>query len=234
MTENNVTVSSFKANSDEFFKNSLAEQKRFHLACNRALAKVPEATKEVLYLKALEMYKLGLDIMPESGHLYVVPFRDTVQLMPSVAGFNRLLAKRGFACRSSVVCENDAITITSSTGSINHSFTPFNRGNPIGVYCTLLHKEEYLNSCEFMNWEEIQAIKTDSITKLRDSSRSPWVKFENEMARKTVVKRAIKHCPSLADDDVNKVVSLDNYEYEAEAKAINVPLTDILEVDNNE
>ncbi|WP_176686069.1 recombinase RecT, partial [Escherichia coli] len=66
------------------------------------------------------------------------------------------------------------------------------RGDIVGVYCTVKTPAgDYLT--EEMSLAEIEAVRKTS--KAAFSDKGPWVNHWNEMARKTVVKRASKYWP---------------------------------------
>ena len=73
-----------------------------------------------------------------------------------------------------------------------HEYNPFaNRGNVIGGYCTVKTVDgDYLT--EEMNLSDIKQVQNASKAKNR-----PWQKYWNEMARKTIVKRASKYWPKV-------------------------------------
>ena len=73
-----------------------------------------------------------------------------------------------------------------------HKYSPFgNRGHIVGGYCTV-------KTCDGDYLTEEMSIA--DINKIKDTSKAkfgPWVSFFDEMARKTIVKRASKYWPKI-------------------------------------
>lgn len=90
-----------------------------------------------------------------------------------------------------VVYENDSYHF-DEFGRFIHNFDPFSteRGQKKGAYCTVIY-ENGVHQTEFVNVEEINKVKGVSRSSSYDSS--PWKKWEDEMWRKTAIRKAMKN-----------------------------------------
>ena len=79
------------------------------------------------------------------------------------------------------------------------------RGKPICVYAIAITTNggEYM---ELMNMQEIE--KCRAVSKASSSPHSPWVKWFDQMAKKTVMHRIAKRLPK--NDAINSVVAVDD------------------------
>ena len=79
------------------------------------------------------------------------------------------------------------------------------RGKPICVYAVAVTTNggEYY---EVMNMADIE--KCRAVSKASSSPHSPWVKWFDQMAKKTVIHRIAKRLPK--NDAINSVVSIDD------------------------
>lgn len=131
--------------------------------------------------------QLGLEI-GVLNQAWLIPYGRDCQLQIGYGGLITL-AKQGdvAAVTTEVVCQSDYFKRTSDT--IEHEWDPFDdhRGDVVGVYCILTLKNGE-KQYETMSVKEINAIRDRS----KAGRSGPWVTDYNEMARKTVLKRAMK------------------------------------------
>jgi len=131
--------------------------------------------------------QLGLEI-GVLNQAWLIPYGRDCQLQIGYGGLITL-AKQGdvASVTTEVVCQADYFKRTSD--SIEHEWDPFddNRGDVVGVYCVLTLKNGE-KQYETMSVKEVNAIRDRS----KAGRSGPWVTDYNEMARKTVLKRAMK------------------------------------------
>lgn len=135
---------------------------------------------------------------------YAVPFNNKVeepgkqvrwekqcQFMPSYKGLVAVARKGGQIAEiyGDTVCTNDIWSYTRTlAGDVLEHVPPLGpRGDVIGCYVIVILPNG-LRRAEVMNLEEINHVRQKS----KASGNGPWVSDFSEMARKTVVKRALK------------------------------------------
>ena len=134
---------------------------------------------------------LGLDAL--NGEMYLVPYGDTLNFMPSYKGMVKLCMK--YATRpintiyAKIVREGDEFeeTIVNGQPSINFKPKPFGKGKMLGVFAVCLYKDGGM-VYEVMSTEEVEQCRRSGKAK-----NSPaWNAYFGEMAKKTVLRRLAK------------------------------------------
>jgi len=143
----------------------------------------------------LNLAAIGISLNPATKHAYLVPRDDMICLDISYMGLMHLAQQVGSIewGQAKIVYANDTYENQGLTKEPLHKFDAFgNRGEKVGVFCTVkLPSGDFLT--EEMSKEKVMEIKESS--KSKNSSYSPWNTFEEEMWRKSVVKRASKYWP---------------------------------------
>lgn len=139
---------------------------------------------------------IGLSLNPAKKLAYLVPRGGKVCLDISYMGLLDLAISSGSILwgQAEVVCENDTFALRGFDKAPLHDFAPFSktRGPIVGVYVVVkTHSGDYLT--DTMSIDEVMAIKARSESGKKDSG--PWKTDFNEMAKKTVIKRAYKTWP---------------------------------------
>lgn len=135
---------------------------------------------------------IGITLNPANRLAYLVPRDGQVCLDISYMGLLHLAQSTGSIkwgqCK--LVYSNDTYESNGLDCAPTHKYNAFGeRGNVVGGYCTIKTPDgDYLT--EEMSLAEIKA--TEAISKSRNG---PWKTFWEEMARKTIVKRASKYWP---------------------------------------
>lgn len=206
--------------SDEV-KNSLAEVSRGLMTGERLAGilwqccqKTPElmkCTPMSLISATKTLIQLGCE--PDGVHGFLVPFNTkkkrkgengqwietwemTVTPVPSARGLMRMARSNGVQnLNTGIVREGEPFQWVIENGNFAMSHMP-GWGNStakvIGYYCTWTDREGKLHG-ERMADEEIKAIKARSKSKDKEGNVvGPWVDYHNQMALKTVIKRASK------------------------------------------
>ncbi|EPP1043802.1 recombinase RecT [Cronobacter sakazakii] len=135
---------------------------------------------------------IGITLNPASKLAYLVPRDGMVCLDISYMGLLHLAQSSGSIkwgqCK--LVCANDTYESNGLDKAPTHKYNAFgDRGEVVGGYCTVKTPDgDYLT--EEMSLAEIKAVEATSKAK-----NGPWKTFWEEMARKTIVKRAHKYWP---------------------------------------
>lgn len=141
---------------------------------------------------------VGLTLNPADGYAYLVPeFNKKLKtnechLRISFKGLIKNATDTGSInwVKAEIVKESDEFEYTGPCTLPIHKMNPFaqDRGAPIGVYCVAkTNKGDYL--VDLMDWQEVQKIKKCAKTQF------VWEEWEEEMAKKSLVKRAAKMWP---------------------------------------
>ncbi|WP_436875848.1 recombinase RecT [Siccibacter turicensis] len=135
---------------------------------------------------------IGITLNPASKLAYLVPRDGMVCLDISYMGLLHLAQATGSIkwgqCK--LVYSNDTYESNGLDTAPTHKYNAFgDRGSVVGGYCTVKTPDgDYLT--EEMSLAEIKATEATSKAK-----NGPWKNFWEEMARKTIVKRASKYWP---------------------------------------
>lgn len=135
---------------------------------------------------------IGITLNPASKLAYLVPRDGMVCLDISYMGLLHLAQAAGSIkwgqCK--LVYSNDTYESNGLDTAPTHKYNAFGeRGDVVGGYCTVKTSDgDYLT--EEMSLAEIRTVEATSKAK-----NGPWKTFWEEMARKTIVKRASKYWP---------------------------------------
>ncbi len=160
----------------------------------------------------MDLSRLGLE--PDGRNAHLIPYEDRkngrtiCQLQLDYKGIVTLAMRNGLVSHihADVVCENDEFEY--NLGEVVKHKIDFRRerGNIYAAYCVIRFKDG-TQKTEVMSRKEIDGIRSRS--KSRDNG--PWVTDYNEMAKKTVFKRASKWIP-LTPEAVD-AMDVDNRDY---------------------
>lgn len=135
---------------------------------------------------------IGITLNPASKLAYLVPRDGMVCLDISYMGLLHLAQAAGCILwgQCKLVYANDTYEANGLDTAPTHKYNAFgDRGVVVGGYCTVKTPGgDYLT--EEMSLAEIKATEATSKAK-----NGPWKNFWEEMARKTIVKRASKYWP---------------------------------------
>ncbi|GAA4434735.1 hypothetical protein GCM10023188_26040 [Pontibacter saemangeumensis] len=176
---------------------------------NAFLAKTnPDSIKNAIVNCALT----GLTLNPVLKLAYLVPRKGECILDPSYMGLIKVLTDAGSVKNiyAEVVYEQDYFFIQQGTSpKIEHKPEVMgDRGKKVGVYAVaFLHNGGY--QFEFMRAEQIGSIKQRS--EMGKKNEGSWKTDEDEMWKKTVVKRLYKYLPKTdVSEAVVNALQLDN------------------------
>lgn len=192
--------------SDEYFKQQIAVALPKHMTADRfvrvaltALLKTPkllDCTKESVIECMLNCSALGLE--PDGRRAHLIPYGNKCTLIVDYKGIVELAKRSGDVAGvfAQTVCERD--DFTWENGEVTHRIDWKNdRGGVYAVYATITLKDG-TKQTDVMTRSEVEAIRARS----RAGSAGPWVTDWNEMAKKTVFRRASKWItlsPEIAD-----------------------------------
>ena len=146
---------------------------------------------------------IGISLNPAKKQAYLVPRKGKICLDISYIGLIDMAVDSGSVqwAQAEVVYANDGFSLNGLDRPPTHTHNPFSkdRGEMVGVYVVAKTKTgDYLT--ETMTKEEIDSIMARSES-VKSGKASPWKTDYNEMARKTVVKRAAKYWPRAMSDN---------------------------------
>ncbi|HEM7508349.1 TPA: recombinase RecT [Providencia rettgeri] len=159
---------------------------------NDELAKVAIENPASAQNAIINVAAIGITLNPASKLAYLVPRKGVVCLDISYMGLLHLAqttkAIEWGQCK--LVHENDTYESNGLDTPPTHKYNAFgDRGAIVGGYCTVKTPSgDYLT--EEMSLAEIKTVQAAS-----KSANGPWKTWWDEMARKTIVKRASKYWP---------------------------------------
>lgn len=168
---------------------------RQQLEKNDFSLKVAGNNQNSLKSAILNVAAIGISLNPASQHAYLVPRDGAICLDISFQGLKKIATDSGAIewAKVELVYESDSFEWNGPTSPPTHKADPFSdRGNVKGGYCIAkLPSGEYMT--EVMSVDEINKIRDTS--KAYKSKKGPWVNWYDEMAKKTILKRAFKQWP---------------------------------------
>lgn len=176
--------------------------------------------RQSLYNAAMESAKMGL--LPDGKEAAIVPFKQHAQFIPMVGGLIKKAYQSGIVSNllARIVYKEDsfAYEIDNSGEKLMHSPVLFRKGEEekLGVYAMAKLKDGTI-CVEVLDNLEIQKIKKISL-----SRSGPWHgPFEDEMWKKSAIKRLAKRLPGMFIDAFE-----DEYEQEPAIEAETVTRRD--------
>lgn len=171
------------------------------LSGNNYLLGVALAEKDSLMNAIINVAAVGLSLSPVQRLAYLVPRNKRICLDISYLGYIHLAIECGAIkwAVAEIVYKNDTFKLMGLGKEPLHEFEPFgDRGEPTGAYCVAKTPDgEFLTTR--MTLDEIYDIRDRSESykayKSKKANSSPWVSDEQEMIRKTVIRRAWKSWP---------------------------------------
>ena len=159
---------------------------------NEYLAKTAAANPVSAQNAIINLAAIGITLNPAAKLAYLVPRDGMVCLDVSYMGLLHLAQSTGAIkwgqCK--LVHQGDTYESNGLDAAPTHKYNAFgDRGPIVGGYCTVKTADgDYLT--EEMSLAEIKVVEASSKAK-----NGPWKNWWEEMARKTIVKRASKYWP---------------------------------------
>lgn len=169
----------------------------------------------------LEASQLGLMLGNKLGHAYLVPRRDKkannilkCQLLIGYRGFIALAHRTGnvSSIYPAIVHGGDQFSLKLGTGrQLLHvpALDPAKRGDWIGAYAVVEFRDGRIDF-EWMTRQEIEKVKQCSES--AGEAWSPWRRFEDEMIKKSPIRRMAKRL-CLSSEDMTLVEAAVRDEY---------------------
>ncbi|EAI0095024.1 hypothetical protein E0R88_08215 [Campylobacter coli] len=184
---------------------------------DNVVMKVLRDNQTASFLKVKNLSEAGLSIL--NNDYYIVPMGNNVNIEPSYMGLVKVAInealKRGFEIivKSDTVSNSDEVKIITENEIDNLSISKNPLDNSIkGAYALIsIVKNGNLlyRKAEFLNKEQLDTIKSKTFSK-----GGVYKEFPEEMARKSAIRRAIKHINYFIKSDVlDGVISIDNENY---------------------
>lgn len=179
-----------------------------------AIAKTPalgECTPASLVNSFKVAAELGLEPGGALGHLYLVPYGQVCTPIIGYRGLIELMRRSGelASIRAVAVHAKDEFTFEEGIEQrITHRPCLDDEPGPLTfAYCVAKLKDGSIQ-LEVMSRSQIDAIRNRS----KASKSGPWVTDYDEMAKKTVVRRAAKYLP-LSSERFARAVEVDDGDY---------------------
>lgn len=146
----------------------------------------------------LNVAAIGISLNPATAHAYLVPRDGAICLDISFRGLVKIATDSGSIkwAKVELVYESDTFEWLGPSTVPVHRADPFapkdKRGAMIGGYC-IAKLPDGDTLIETMGAEQIYKIRNTS--KAYKTNSGPWVDWPDEMAKKTIIKRAYKSWP---------------------------------------
>ena len=181
--------------------------------------KLADCTQESFFKCLLDLSALGLE--PDGRRAYLIPYGTECTLVVGYQGLAELIHRAGYVSNihADIVCDNDEFDY--DTGEVTKHKIDLRkpRGAMYAAYCIITYRDGS-RKCEVMGMDDILSIRERSqgyqAFKRGKTKSHPWETDFNEMAKKTVFRRASKWVPmsseireaSERDDDTIDAVSV--------------------------
>lgn len=159
--------------------------------------KMAMQNKQSVFNAVTNIAAIGISLNPAKRQAYLVPRDGKICLDISYMGLMDLAMATGSIkwAQAEIVYQQDSFALNGFDKPPTHTYNPFakERGEVVGVYVVVKTADgDYLTTC--MSREDIDGIMNRSQS-VKSGKSSPWKTDYNEMAKKTVVKRAYKYWP---------------------------------------
>lgn len=135
--------------------------------------------------------QLGLEPNTPLGQAYLIPYKGKATFQLGYKGLLDLAHRAGTHVTAQTVYENDEFEYELGLHpDIKHKPAKGDRGNPIAYYATWSNGQSF--GFEVMSIEDVKKHR-DRFSQAKNSG--PWASNFDEMAKKTVLKKALKYAP---------------------------------------
>lgn len=187
-----------------------------------------KCTVDSVLVSVFNIVNIGLSLNPAAKESFLVPRYNKMKsiweasLQPGYVGLVKLLTDAGTIIQVStnIVYEGDKIDMDIANGYVSHKpcLVKKNRGEKIGCY-SVATLPSGLKQIEWMEMEEIYKIRdcSESWKNTEKRNLSPWFNHEDEMSRKTVIRRITKYLPRSGKnlEKVNEALRFDDGQYQS-------------------
>lgn len=184
------------------------------LLATKKNSKLAKCSMDSVFTCLLQCAELGLDPGGSTGEAYLVPYKETCTLIIGFRGYIGLARRSGILkqIETHVAHENDKFKLRFGLDPVleHEPCLRGEPGQPLIAYC-VARLADGATHVEVMTVAEIERIRQTS----KAANDGPWVNHWEEMARKTVLRRAAKYLPlspemqramEIEDDQANNIV----------------------------
>lgn len=139
---------------------------------------------------------MGLEPDPYFGQVYLLPYGKNVQVIPGYKGLLQLVRNSGeiTSITAQAVCKNDEFEYDLASGERpKHVPSLTDRGDAVAYYCIANFRDGGFHF-ELMTKADVEKIRLRSAA-VKSGKATPWDTDYDEMAKKTVIRRAVKRLP---------------------------------------
>lgn len=175
---------------------------RFTRIALSALSNNPElasTTPKSFLASLMNAAQLGLEPNTPLAHAYLLPYKNhgtsECQLIIGYLGMAELAHRAGTSVTAEAVYENDEFEYELGMNpKLIHKPAMKDRGNVIAFYATWKNADMKAEGFSVMSREDVEK-HAKRFSKSYNSSFSPWHTSFESMAKKTVLKQALKYAP---------------------------------------
>lgn len=189
---------------------------RMARAATTALMRTPmlaECDQASFFQAMLLLSQYGLE--PDGRNAHLIPFRNNkkqtveCQLIIDYKGMVELIERSGLVSKihADKVCENDVFEYDQGE-IVQHKIDFRGERGPAYAYYCVITKRDGSRKCEVMTRAEVEEIRKRS----KAGGSGPWVTDFDEMAKKTVFKRASKWCS--ISSEIRELFAKDDEQFE--------------------
>jgi recombination protein RecT len=167
---------------------------RFALTAINKSPKLKDCTQSSVFDCLLTCAQLGIE--PDGRRAHLIPYGTSCTLVVDYKGIVELVMRSGKVKKihSDKVCRNDVFDYQMGDVVAHKIDFSAPRGDAIAYYSTIVF-DDGVAKTEVMSKDEIESIRKRS----KAANSGPWVSDFDEMAKKTVFKRAAKWVPWSAE-----------------------------------
>lgn len=176
-------------------------------------AKLSACSPNSIIDACMTVAQLGLDLSPVLSHAYLVPYKNTVQLIVSARGYNALLARTGWKLKTYIVndCDEFDYNIDGFEETVRFKKDLDGDGGKFKYAVALAQSPDGTMYVEVMNAAQIEKHRKVSSNQSEKPS-GVWLQWYEEMSLKTVAKKLVKKLP--IGEEMAYAVNVDDKEIE--------------------
>ena len=197
---------------------SMIGKDRFIRAAHSAIsgsAELASCTQNSFIGALMNSAQLGLEPNTPLGQAYLIPYAGKCQFQLGYKGMLELARRAGVTVQVHEIKQNDKFDYQYGLNpDLKHTPILGDRGPTIGYYCIWKSKDGAFG-IEVASKSDIEKFAKDKSKSFRDGS-GPWKTDFDAMAKKTVIKQALKYAPlsveletALSADESVKNVSIE-------------------------
>lgn len=225
-----------KVISEDFYKSiksgfiKVSNEKKFRVEINFAIQALKKSeylqkcSAESILESVMNISQTGLSLNPVLKYAYLVPMKGKCVLMPGYQGLIKLVTDAGSvkAIEVHLIYQGDdcVLDLASAEKVVKHIpyiLTGKDKGEILGGYSvgTLVDGGRHIEVMSKKDIENIRGYSESYKYAISNGKKnSPWQTDEDEMFRKTIVRRHFKYLPKSESKELEKALELDNADYD--------------------